>query len=1151
MPRTPIWSAGLLAGLLAWPTLAAAQAPSPLELARGLREQGMPDLGLEYLKELEAKPNLAPGVRSEIPLERAQCQIEAADEETDDAIRTGLMAEAKEGLTGFLKAHKAHPRAAEAALALARLTSLEAKSLLGRARRLEPKPGENAEDAGKRQKVEAAKARKPFQVAAQEFKNAAEKLATQIKALPPNSPQRASLEQQRIDAQLSAGINQFALADTFLNPDADELKERTTQLDKAQELFNEVVSAKPDGRAAWVARAWMGEIEFEKGTRNVGIKQFEEILRTPGIQATDGKRMVQFFQLRRAFLDAGEKGTGYTGPQALAESWLRKYGNLRRARTEAIATRWYYALCLEFQARGSLTKPKDPKAPPPTVRPGSTAERQLKAAERIFRELSQTDNDYTSRATRRRMQIVRLLLGEADKPAAAYTGFEDCQMAALIQFSKLLDAERDEKTNEADLKKRRQRIVELLERARALAPDTREAQNDVAEVIVRLIYFYQVTDQPHKAAILGEYLAHSGRTANRAAQAGSMAMTGYNLATSRAPAGVGIEDIRKTDRERSIRLGRFLEKTFPNESATNQVRHRLGEMLEQDGDLVGAFDVLTRITAAYERVAGARIMEAKLAIQLLASKDSPLPNNRKLEVFNRVIADLDKVPRPPAGAAMRELRIYVTARYQLARLLFLESRVNPKANPITGSARAFQTAETTLKEISTFTGVVPLDKWEFRLLIEDIRTQAVLNESRHLLEQGKFDEAIKAIQPLLDELKTGPYFGQVAGLAAEGEAAVAQKGTVERYAQDVDAKRRELIVVGLKTRVKQGAIDQATGLIDQLKAFSKSKTIEENVPVLQQLALELTKQIETLRAEGRTNPAKVAEAQALTDGFARFLKVVSAEPTLPPAMLLFIGRSLVVVHEFDEAITTLQKVPRPADKLLFDPITKVPEEQKPHVFRYKASMLYLCEALRQAGTAETDPAKKTLRYNQAAAELDKVIGTPAQKGWGFYQMEFRKEKCYLNEARGTDEAPGTPKVREHFLAAMNEWQTIFRSAQARVQEVQKNPPKDANGNPDNAAIQRAKNGFYDAYLDVQRCLVKANLLLQAKNLKALRGTIDEVAKGFVEMEKLHGASMNADVRNRYVELLADVKFKDEQGRDVSMMQVYKDAGGTLFLSRAD
>ena len=140
--RPWLWSFAAVA-LAAGPV--AAQPPSPLELVRGLRENGQVDLALEYLKELEGRP-LSADDKAALPLERAKCLLDASEEEADEGTRLGMVSEAKEGLNGFLIAHPKHPRAVEALLALAKLTALDAKEQLNRARRMEvPPAGEGKE----------------------------------------------------------------------------------------------------------------------------------------------------------------------------------------------------------------------------------------------------------------------------------------------------------------------------------------------------------------------------------------------------------------------------------------------------------------------------------------------------------------------------------------------------------------------------------------------------------------------------------------------------------------------------------------------------------------------------------------------------------------------------------------------------------------------------------------------------------------------------------------------------------------------------------------------------------------------------------------------------------------------------------------------
>ena len=104
--------------------------PSPADLARGLRDNGMADLALEYLSEVAA--TAPPDVQKVLPLERAKCRLELATTENDESLRVALVAEAKKEFDQFVKGNPGHPRLPEAAVALAQLQTLDGKTQLQR-----------------------------------------------------------------------------------------------------------------------------------------------------------------------------------------------------------------------------------------------------------------------------------------------------------------------------------------------------------------------------------------------------------------------------------------------------------------------------------------------------------------------------------------------------------------------------------------------------------------------------------------------------------------------------------------------------------------------------------------------------------------------------------------------------------------------------------------------------------------------------------------------------------------------------------------------------------------------------------------------------------------------------------------------------------
>ena len=1138
------------------PVLILDGAPSPLELVRGLREQGMSDFALDYLHEVDTK-TLPEDVKSALPLERARCQLDAADDEADEGTRTSLIAEAKDGFSNFLKANPTHPRAAEAYLALARLTSLEAKAQLTKARRVDLPPGEGgARDAAiQTQRAEAAAARPLFKAAASQFKAAADLIKAQLEKKPEQALRRA-LTQAQYDAELASGTNQFALGDTYLHASAQEKKERSDTIDEARKTFSTLANDhNTPARVGWVAHAWVAECEYEKDNVKVAQDGFNQILAATGADAEDGKRTVQFFQIRRKFVQGLGSLPDMASTEREARLWLIRYGNVRRAQAEAVAIRWYLAYSIQAQADSMLPPPpkqtdlknppspkqtdlKTPPPPPPTVPPA--ARLRYADAERIYRTISQTDNEYSARAIRQRMYVVRRMLGEADRPPGDYSSFEECQMASLIQMSKLNDLEKTE-GKESEVKARLRTIVSLLERAKMLSTD-KDNPSDVAEVLIRLIYFYERTEQPYEAAVLGEYVARTIKVAGgKAALGGALGLDGYTVAATqiRITEEDKLEAARRSDRDRAFRLARFLDEKFPNDTATDRARHRLAALFYEDGKPVEAYDILLKIRPGYEQIGTIRLFQGAVAAQLLSARDSPLSPDRRKDVFRRTAGDLDKVARPVAEAPVEAARAYVSCRCRLSLLYLQQPKIDPdgeKADP--GYAKARKIAEEAIAAVPGFRTLAADDKalnpdgWEMKLLAEDARTRAAFLESQTEFVTQHYEPAFAAVGPILAEMKQGkPYADEVKqalGLATpskkEGANEEASSGPdsalktrVLKTAEGVDKLRRDVIVLALRVRVKQGKADQGAELLALLKQYGGS--IEANITTLQQLTGEIAGQIQSLRKVGKND-----EAKAMSEGFGKLLDVLSQEPTLPPAVQIFLGQSLVLVGEFGKAEEALKKVPPPADKgLLAKPLSELKEDQRKQVLEYRRANLELLRCYRQAK-----------KYPQGEALILAVMGTKEKPEWGNSSMEFRKEYAFLYEALGDDESD-TKKSNALWGKAVQEW--TFQSNLARKRlETQ---PKGEDGKPDNAAILRNKTAFFEAFFEYHRCIVKANMHLVKAGPK-LQKTFDDIGKKFADMERQNGPDMVPEVRAKYAEFLLEVP---------ELKKAYEAAGGKLFLEK--
>jgi hypothetical protein len=1178
--------------LLAAAAPAAAQPPSPMELARGIRESGMPDLALEYLAELEQGKKLSAADLVVLPLERARCLLDAADDEPDEGTRAGMVNAAKVGFNTFLAASANHPRAAEASLSLARLTAIEAKAQLNRARRMDVPPPPAADAADKdakererdaalaQQRKEADAARPLFQRASTLFAEAAAQLKARIDAAK-DPAAKAALERERFDADLAAAINVYNQADTVLATGAKVGLERNKLLERARDMFGELAKGPVTSRTVWVARAWRGEVLSDMGVPKEQEAEFAAILAARQVEAEDGKRLVQFFQVRRAYLEAvAQDATKLPAAVTALRGWLARHGNTRKPTPEVLAARYYLAFALERQALAATARLK-PNPTTGAVDLPADARRQYEEAERLYRALTQSDHDYTARATQHRMFVVRRLIGEADKPAADYASFENAQMASLIQMAKLADAEAAAREAgepdaaapfwagaraalatarvAAEVKDRKVRVVALLERARELATD-KDNPADVADTLLRLVYYYQTTGQPHQAAVLGEHVARTVRAAGgKGARAGLLALYALTSAAPRVKEEAGADPaaeqaaaaLRAVDRKRAIALAAYVDETFPKDPLADNVRHQLALLLLQDGQPDRAFEAAARVGPGYADAPIARQLQAYLA-GVLTEPKSGVPDDRKRDVFRRTVADLARVPQPGLGATEAEVRGYLGCRVRLAGLYLNQSRVDPEAQAkADGSGLALQVADGVIALIPRFDALAEKDKalnldgLELHAQALELRTRTLLFQARTLAAAGKGDEAAAAVAaaaakgPVLDA--RAQKLTQPAD--ADEPAVAAQKARVITDAGKVDQARQDLILVGFKVRCAQGNQAEAQAMLDRLK---QAGGIEGNQKALEGVTRELAFRMGELRREG-----KKKEADDLGAGLALLIKEVSALPKLEAGTVLFLGQTLHAVGRFDEAAAEFRKIPAPSEPdWATRSLDDYPQEKRGQIAKeireYRFAHLWVARSLRGGG--KLDDAEKLL---QAA------VGTPEKRGWASSSLDFRKELAALYEAKGA--AQTDPKLANpEWGKALKEWTALVASAQAGQKALKEEPPEPKDPalrgqwEKDRAAWveerRRVRSNYLDAFFEVQRVLVEANTRL-IKDPPKLAAQFENVAKQYLAVENVYKlaeleakgeGAITPAVWNRYSDLL---------DAHAPLKAAYQAAGGKFFLTR--
>jgi hypothetical protein len=1176
--RLWFWSATVF---LASAAPISAQAPSPLELARGIREAGMPDLALEYLKEIENSP-LSDDDKKAIPLERAKCQLDSAEDEPDEGTRTSMVGEAKDGFRDFLNRNPNHPRAAEASIALAKLTSIDAKIQLNRAKRIEV--GDDTE-LKKKQEEESAAARPLFLLAAKLFADAAQQIKAKLAdpALDPGL--RATLTREAFEADLAGAMNQYNLFSTFLGSATKDTIDRATQLDKARDAFAALAKGPLTNRTVWIAKAWMAETLMEQSKLNDADAEFKAILAVNMLEAEEGKRIVRYLQIRRAYFNALSERTlpRIQASEKEIRGWLTRYGGSSKPTPETITFRFYLAYTLQMQADFAVIRPK---TGPFTV-PG-TARRQFEEAEKIYRILSQTDNDYTTRASKNRMYVVRMVLGEAEKPASEYSTFETAQMAALIQSAKLTDGEKEmpalaeavekrvkeqgvlnaigaelkKRKVEAEIKHRKIQILALLERARELATD-KDSPADVTDNLLRLVYFYKINDQPHQAAVLGEYIAKSVKsTGGKAASAGLLGLVGYVTASARIkvdPTNMdptvaeAAEAARKGDRDRATTLARYLDEKFPNDIATDAARHQLASMLLQDKKLYESFEIILKIRPGYSQIASVRLLEGYIAAQLIVSPPKELPQGGKSTVFIRSTADLNRVAKPAPTTKEEEVRDYLSVRARLGALYLLQPRVDSKQADAAGPGyeKALAIADEMMGLIPSFecfkdkeSGKLSPAGLEMNYLALDLRTRAVYLRGKTFVDakEHDFEKAAGALEPVLADIeKTGPVCddNMKQWLGDENP----QKVKVAGLAQSIDKVRRDIVMLGFKLRVRQGKPAEATKMLELL--VKAGGTIEDSQATLESMARDLAIQIGVLKKGGQA-----AEAKSMGEGLAILLKRLGSIPNLNSASILFLGQTLYLVDQYEDALKEFAKIPVPVPPQAAAPanpppkggnkepnwweidINKLPNNADKKKFQeqirdYRITQLFTGRSLRGMN-----------KYPDGEKLFTAAIGTGDKPGYAYSSIEYRRELAFIYEAKGASSADAKV-AKDEWGKALKEWTTLFNFAKNEVSKL-----KDADPEKE----KEAKSRYFDTFYEIQRCLILANMQLLKGNPK-LADTFTsggkkiadlETANKLAELEKKGTGIISPEVWNHYCDLLD--KYPE-------LKNGYKAAGGKFFLER--
>jgi hypothetical protein len=727
-------------------------------------------------------------------------------------------------------------------------------------------------------------------------------------------------------------------------------------------------------------------------------------------EAADAVRLAAYFGIEHTFESETAKdapGGKFLRTERAAEQWLRTYPEARNT-PEGLGAQYRRALMKEYQATqvpGMIrfeeppkpkTKAKDPEKEPPAgprkinyVSP--QAKDLLEQANKIYKELADTDNEYSERAHRRRLINQLIILEGAgqggDPPLKSINTLEQGYLAAQIQQAKMFDEAKDPTRPAADVEKlekhRVKQAIEYLERGLQRATP-RDPPRDVFDAQMLLTQFLTRDDRAVEAAVLGEALARSNPKMSKASAAAVLGIYAYNTAIGRLRQGGGGGDDEAADLQRLKNLATFAIATWPNDGPTDAARHVLGfYLLNKDKQYQDAWRTYAAIGNGYSAAAQARREMAGAMFYLIRPEEKDPKRYRELlqqnitaraKEFAATLAALDALPVPPASAPGHAVESWAGAKTMQAQLYYMAAdydKVDATVKLVTDVLAKAPDPDEKHRE-----ALDPKKKVDLAYSIRALKFNALQGRAADFIRAKEFAKVGQALGPEIEAIKKElkePAPEETPGYARLRKA------------------RQDFLVVAMSGYLQNKQADQAGELLDALQSGGGS--VEQNVAALRSLVTSVRGQIDALTKEG-----KRAEADEMARGFTEFLDKIKGDDTskLSNNVIVFLGDGYAAVDQAAKGAELFgQVLARP-----FAPNPKAtPEEQEEakgkHATFLREVEFRQARAYRLAG-----------KFPEATALMKKIVGDPAPakkgepsppRGWGYGNIAIRKEYCMLLE----------------------------------------------------------------------------------------------------------------------------------------------------------
>jgi tetratricopeptide (TPR) repeat protein len=548
------WKGIVLPGLLALsiapglPARGDEDARTAMQFVENLRDRGLHDLALEYLRQLRHDAAIPANIKEILDYEEGRTLIDEAAKTGDLALREDLLRDAREKLDAFTKAHPKLSQARDALIHMGKLL-LERGHV---AMMISDEMQDPAKKAAKMSEARAAfaEAHAGYAKAIPPLKEAQKKFPPFLEKEDPRVAERDAVHAALLDAMLQQGVADYELAESFPAGSA----ERTKSLKEALAQFDSLYKNYREQWAGLTARMWQAKCYEEQGEIGSAVAIYKELMTHAEPQLRALQRNVGYFYIvalgrRKQFALAADE----------AARWIEKY-NRRDERRSPEGLGVMVEMAKDIDAQMSEVTPNErPRA----------VKKIVDAVSQVVRYASPYKKD-------------ALTLLKKYKPSAAVKAAE---LARLTYED--LGGQADEAMGAHDW----EHAIVLWKAAIAKADPTRSA--DKANFArYNLAFCYFMTQRYYEADVIAEHLARRYPDYSLSAKATSIGMQAIAEAYTNY-----VEVDRLSDLQRLIDLAAYTAETWPDREQGDDAQMNLGQIYLGTGNFdkaIAAFGAVHR-----------------------------------------------------------------------------------------------------------------------------------------------------------------------------------------------------------------------------------------------------------------------------------------------------------------------------------------------------------------------------------------------------------------------------------------------------------------------------------------------------------------------------------------------------------------------------